>query len=162
MNANTVAAAYRSLEEEGYLIKRRRAGTRVAPQPPHALELSAAARLATEVLSSARSSGIDPADLVAAVASEAAAAATLSAVRVAVLAANPLSASRLARRVESALAGGVECVPVTAGEYRSLDYHLTVVAPELAATIQPGARAGTVHSYPSYLRYGPDFPAAAD
>lgn len=168
VNVNTVAGVYRQLEREGYLVQRRRAGTRVAGDPPRRPERALAALLADRALAQAAAAGLGAKQVaVALLAGSLRRAATEPKVRVAALAAGPLAAAQLASKAAEALGGAVEAVPVTPREYRSVDYHLTLVAPELAARLSEDPLASR-RGYPVSDRYGteqvygPDFPAGAD
>jgi GntR family transcriptional regulator len=168
VNANTVGAAYRALEEEGYLSQRKRAGTSVAPRPPSRLGQALAGYLAADVAAKARAAGIEPSDLVRAVAAHGALEAEPAGLRIAVIADTPLRAAALAERAGAALGDGVRCVPLTPTEYRSVDYHLAVVDPLLAPRLLPRPEPRDERSHPAqgtppfFLEYGPEFPAAAD
>jgi DNA-binding transcriptional regulator YhcF (GntR family) len=158
VNANTVAAAYRSLEREGYLTQRRRAGTTVAAAPPRRLERALAGLLAADVAERARAAGVASADLLSAVAAHGGA----PQLRVAVLAEDEGRARELARRAAGALGTRVQCVPLVPRDYVSVDYHLTIVDPALTDRLsQPQAGRGAA-GLPAYLAYSPEFPAAAD
>jgi GntR family transcriptional regulator len=161
VNANTVAAAYRALEREGYLVQRKRAGTTVAEAPPRRIERALAGRLAAEAAERARAAGVPAADLVRAVAAQSVAPAPQAPLRVAVLAASAARAEELAERAGVALGKGVHCVPLTPERYASVDYHLTVVDPALTGRLS-GRNEGRDASLPAHLAYGPEFPAAAD
>jgi DNA-binding transcriptional regulator YhcF (GntR family) len=162
VNANTVAAAYRSLEQEGYLTQRRRAGTTVAAAPPRGLERALAGLLAADVAERARAAGVASADLLSAVAAHGAAPSAAPQLRVAVLAEDEGRARELARRTGAALGARVECVPLVPSDYVSVDYHLTIVDPALTDRLsQPQAGRGAA-GLPAYLAYSPEFPAAAD
>jgi GntR family transcriptional regulator len=162
VNANTVAAVYRSLEREGYLTQRRRAGTTVAAAPPRTLERALAGLLASNVAERARAAGIGPTDLLTAVAAHAAAPGAAPRLRVAVLAADEGRATELARQTGAALGERVDCVPLVPRDYMSVDYHLTIVDPALSDRLSqplPGRRPARL---PAHLAYSPEFPAAAD
>jgi GntR family transcriptional regulator len=162
VNANTVAAAYRSLEREGYLTQRRRAGTAVADAPPRTLERALAGLLAADVAERARAAGVAPAELLRAVAARGAAPSAAPRLRVAVLAEDEGRATELARRTGAALGERVECVPRVPRDYVSVDYHLTIVDPALTdrlSQLQPGRGPARL---PAQLAYSPEFPAAAD
>ncbi|MEX2540461.1 MAG: GntR family transcriptional regulator [Trueperaceae bacterium] len=163
VNPNTIAGAYRALEKDGYLTQRKRAGTTVAPSPPRRLERALVGRLAAEAAERARAAGLDPADLVRAIAVHGVIRPEAPRLKVAVLAATGLRAADLARRAGSALGSSVLCVPLTPAEYVSVDYHLTVVDPQLTGRFaEPPAGAASDRPLPAYLAYGPEFPAAAD
>ena len=161
VNPNTVAAAYRTLEEEGYLVQRKRAGTTVAESPPTRVEAVVAERLAAEAARRARAAGLEPADLLRAVAAQAVLAQSGRQIRVAVLAATELQARVLAARVEALLGDEVTCLPSTPDRYDSLECHLTIIEPQLSGRLTPATPA-TDRPAPTYLRYGPEFPAGAD
>lgn len=163
VNPNTIAGAYRALEQEGYLTQRKRAGTSVAASPPRRLERALVGRLATEAAERARAAGLDPADLVRAIAVHGAARSDAPRLKVAVLAETELRAAELARRAGIALGSDVLCIPLSPAEYMSVDFHLTVIDPQLTDRLAAPA-AGTLleQPLPGYLSYGPEFPAAAD
>ena len=161
INPNTVAAAYRQLEQEGYLRQRKRAGTTVAEAPPRRPEALAAALLAARSTERAAASGISHEELLRAVAAHGLGRGTAEPrMRVAVLAASELQAQQLAARTEAILGERVECEPLTPERYHSVDFHLTVIDPGLSRRLvapQPRERP-----LPTYLSYGPEFPAGAD
>jgi DNA-binding transcriptional regulator YhcF (GntR family) len=163
VNHNTVAAAYRKLEREGYLAQRKRAGTTVAERPPRIFERALAGRIAAETAQRALLSGVATNDLIRALAAQSALERAGTRLRVAVLAENPLRASECAEKVGALLGAGFECVPLIPGDYVSVEYHLTVVDPELTTSL---SRERIVHDFkpspPAFLNYGPEFPAAAD
>lgn len=167
INYNTLAAAFRALEVEGYLHSRRGGGTRVVAEPPKppadllAMTLGAEFRARLDALGVAPSSAfahtgtvpLRPRPLVG------------------VLARTPLAASRASRRSRAILGDEVECVPVVPGTYRSGDYHLTVMDPSmldlLAATpVVATLTAATPNVIPSLESQvwtnGVEFPAGAD
>lgn len=163
VNPNTIAGAYRTLEKEGYLSQRKRAGTSVAESPPRRLERALLGRLAAETAGRARAAGLDPADLVRAVAAHGVMRSESPLLRIAVLAETDLRAAELARRAAGTLGDEVLCVPLTPADYVSVDYHLTVVDPRLTGRLaEPSAGASADRPLPGYLSYGPEFPAAAD
>lgn len=163
VNPNTVATAYRQLEREGYLKQRKRAGTSVAAAPPRRLERVLAGRLAAEVNDRARSAGLDTADLLRAVAADAATRVEKPVIDIAVLAGSELRAADLAQRAQEVLGDGVRCHPLTPEAYVSVDFHLTIVDPQLTVRLSPlNVDRPEATSVPPHLSYGPEFPAAAD
>lgn len=162
VNANTVAAAYRVLEEEGYLTQRKRAGTTVAKYPPRHLAAILTERLGAEAASKARAAGVDPNELLRAVAAHGALAGATPELRVAVLAATELQARTLAARTEAILGDGVACLPLTPERYDSQEYHLTIIDPALTDRLHSRRTDTGERPSPTYLRYGPEFPAGAD
>ena len=159
VNYNTVAAAYRALEAEGYLVQRRRAGTRVAPAPPKSAEESLGVRLAAGFAESVAASGLDVNKVIKLFAAQANLRGGRSPLNVAVLARTPLQAAVLAERAEVLLGEDSRCVPATLESYQSADYHLTLVHPELLDTPQPSyARPLFDSPWP----YDHNVPAGAD
>ena len=157
VNVNTVAAAYRQLESQGYLVTNRRAGTRIASNPPVSGNLTLAARLSREFADRLEALELDVAEVLPLVM----AAPESSPLRVAVVAASPLEAERAARRTRAVLGDSVRCVALTVESYQSHDYHLTVVDAGLVPTLR--GRANVIPPYDSdSLVHGPDFPAGAD
>ncbi|HEX7002620.1 MAG TPA: GntR family transcriptional regulator [Trueperaceae bacterium] len=159
VNPNTVASAYRTLENEGYLHQRKRAGTRVAQSPPRDPAGILAGRLAAEAAKRASAAGLSTSDLLRAVAAQSALVSRKPKLSVAVLAATELQARRLAAKTEAVLGDGFLCMPLTPLSYDSIDYHLTVIDPQLTSGL--GGRPESA-PLPTYLRYGPEFPAGAD
>lgn len=165
VNVNTAAAVYRELAEEGYLTQGRRAGTRVADAPPRSPERALAAALAEGARRRASAAGISPSDVALAMLAESSRTTKL---RVAAVAATPLAAAQLGAQVTALLGAEVEAVPVTPPTYRSVDYHFTVLAPELSAHLPgaeraaPAAASSAGSSAHADFPYGPSFPAGAD
>lgn len=169
VNVNTVASVYRDLADEGYLVQGRRAGTRVADAPPRQPERTLAAFLAARTSDQAAAAGVGAADVaLALLALEGRRTSARSPIRIATLAASPLAATRLASAAAEVFGGAFETVPVTPQTYRSIDYHFTVVAPELGAYLADeysgGGRSSSppANAYVAGSIYGPDFPAGAD
>ena len=159
VNYNTVAAAYRALEAEGYLVQRRRAGTRVALEPPKSTEEGLAVHLTAGFAESVAASGLDANEVIKFFAAQVNLRGRRSPLNVAVLARTPLQAAVLAERTEVLLGENFRCVPGTLKSYRSADYHLTLVHPELLDTPQPSyARPLFDSPWP----YDHNVPAGAD
>ena len=161
LNPNTVAGAYRTLEEEGYLTQRKRAGTTVAQLPPKRMAGILAERLAAEAAVKARAAGLGVNELVRAVAAQGALASARPKLRIAVLAETELQAGVMAKRTEAILGDEAVCLPLTPERYDSVDYHLTIVDPRLTARLfRPEASAE--RPLPTHLEYSPEFPSGAD
>ena len=163
-NYNTVAAAYRALEAQGYLTQRRRAGTRVAAEPPVSAQEVLAAHLSAEVAERVYALGLtadDALQLIGAriVSREVAPAAP----HIAVLAGDAAQADSLTRRAEALFGKKLTFVPVTLTSYRSQAYAATLVAPALLESLIADAALGAVR--PPHVPLWPntyDFPAGAD
>jgi GntR family transcriptional regulator len=155
LNYNTVAAIYRGLEREGYLVQNRRAGTRVADSPPqnrHPLEQ----HLASEFAQRLQSLQLDPEETLKLTLAQAALG-TAKPLRVAVIAQRPLEASQLAEQYQALLGASYRCVANTPESYESSDYALTLIDPALITTLQ------AVLEPPHYeASYSASFPAGAD
>jgi GntR family transcriptional regulator len=155
LNYNTVAAIYRSLEREGYLVQNRRAGTRVAAQPPkntRVLEQHLAAEFAQRL----QRLQLDPEETFKLTLAQAAVG-TSKPLRVAVVARRPLEASQLAERYEGLLGSSYHCVANTPESYKSSEYALTLIDPALITTLQ------ALLEPPRYeTSYSASFPAGAD
>ena len=136
INHNTVAAAYRALEAEGYLVQRRRAGTRVAPAPPKSAEEGLAVHLTAGFAEDVAASGLDANEVVKLFAAQVNLRGRRSPLNVAVLARTPLQAAALAERAGVLLGENFRCVPGAVDSYRSADYHLTLVHPELLVALR--------------------------
>ena len=136
INYNTVAAAYRALEAEGYLVQRRRAGTRVAPAPPKSAEEGLAVHLTAGFAEDVAASGLDANEVVKLFAAQVNLRGRRAPLKVAVLAHSPLQAAALAERAGVLLGADFRCVPGTVDAYRSADYHLTLVHPDLLVTLR--------------------------
>lgn len=161
LNANTVAGAYRALEEEGYLNQRKRAGTTVAEPPPRRMTGILAERLAAEAAAKATAAGVGTNELVRAVAAQRALAGARPKLRIAVLAETELQATVIAKRTESILGDEAVCLPLTPDRYDSVEFHLTVVDPRLTARLSR-PQAPLERPLPTHLEYSPEFPAGAD
>lgn len=141
------------------------AGTRVADAPPRSPERALAAALAEGARRRASAAGISPSDVALAMLAESSRTTKL---RVAAVAATPLAAAQLGAQVTALLGAEVEAVPVTPPTYRSVDYHFTVLAPELSAHLPgaeraaPAAASSAGSSAHADFPYGPSFPAGAD
>ena len=163
VNINTVAAAYRGLEGEGYLLQRKRAGTRVSDDPPRPAAALLAARLTAPLAATLRGLGLDGGEAAALLAAQCATGTTSGTPRVAVLARTPLRAHELAVQARTLLGHGIEFEAQTLGHYVSSRFHLTLIDPELSRTLERGLRAEATPSQPDeYRHYSPDFPAGAD
>ncbi len=157
VNVNTVAAAYADLEAEGYLVQRKRAGTRVAPEPPPARERALVAQMGAELARRTRTLGVSGADLLQTVAAQAALGGATPRFRVALLVEDPLQAQEILARASALFREGVELTPLTPSEYRAAEAHLTVVHPALTGRLAPPPAQP-----PAHLDFGTDFPAPAD
>ena len=157
VNPNTVAAAYRALARAGYLSQNKRAGTRVAAAPPRGTADLLALRAAQGIFDELRALGLEPEEILRRVGAEHALAGARIALKVAVLGRTPLEASQQAERVQAVLGETYRCFPQTLKGYHSLEYHLTVVTPELLASLSPEPFVPRPEPV-----YGPDFPAGAD
>lgn len=159
LNYNTVAAAYRELERRGYLEQNRGGGTRVTATLPQDPETDLLAHVTAEA---ARQLSALPGDANTALhllAANLALGSLKSPLTVAVLARTPLEAARAAERTWSILGDGYTCVPQTPAEFRSADYHLTVVDPGLVGQwAQPLSAASPPYVEP----HSATFPAGAD
>ena len=158
LNYNTVAAAYRALEREGYVVQNRRAGTRVAPEPPadpkQALVLDLIARLSRQLAGLE----LDTNDLLKLLVAQRSGRSEQQPYRLAVLAGTPLEALQAAERAQALLGENVTCVPETLHTYTSRTYHLTVIDPKLVPI-----RTATTNVIPTdTLVYSHAFPAGAD
>ncbi|MCA9837242.1 MAG: GntR family transcriptional regulator [Trueperaceae bacterium] len=159
LNYNTVAAAYRALEREGYLVQNRRAGTRVAAKPPSRPEQAMVSQLSQSFAQQLTSLGLDINESLKLVAAQAQQAQASPGLKMAVLAKTPLEAQQLAERLRAFLTDNFQCVPLTLDTYQSLDYHFTVIDPAL---IQRLTATPNVIPPLSTGLYSPDFPAGAD
>ena len=159
LNYNTVAAAYRELERRGYLEQNRGAGTRVAAVLPDDPTTDLLAHITAEA---ARQLSALPGDTNTALhllAANLALGSRKSPLTVAVLARTPLEAARAAERTRSILGDGYSCVPQTPAEFRSADYHLTVVDPGLVGQLAQFLSDAP----PPYVEaHSATFPAGAD
>ncbi|HEX7023054.1 MAG TPA: GntR family transcriptional regulator [Trueperaceae bacterium] len=163
VNTNTVAAAYRQLETEGYLLQRRRAGTRVADEPPQSPGSAVAAQLAAGFAEALARCGLEISQGVTLAVAQANLRAVATRTPVAVLATTPLQAARAAKRTEALLGERFSCVPLTPESYRPADYGLCIVDPELAAALHDQNRRRYDLMPPAATtQYGPEFPAGAD
>lgn len=157
VNPNTVAAAYAGLEKEGFLVQRKRAGTRVAAEPPRSPEGALLAGLAWQTASRAQGLGLPAAELVRAVAAQAALAGKPPRFRVALIADDPLQAEELRARAALLLPEDAELVACSPDNYASQRTHLAVIHPALTERLVTEARAPERH-----LDFGTDFPSPAD
>lgn len=160
VNANTVAAAYAALEQGGWLVQRKKAGTRVADEPPLEASFSLMSMLAGTLAVQAARLGLDAPTLLRVVAAQLALRAEAPRTRVAALARSPLKAAALAERASALFGERFFCVPQTPEAYDSSVYHFTLVDPELSAVL--GAPTRERAPLPYHLQYSPAFPAAAD
>lgn len=158
LNYNTVAAAYRALEREGYLVQNRRAGTRVAPEPPEDPKQDLALGLLAQMSRQLEALELDPNDLLKLLATQSYRRAQQPSYKVAVLARTPLAALRVAERAKVLLGEQVTCVPETPQTYVSSSYHLTVVDPNLVPTWTATANVIPMDT----MAYSHAFPAGAD
>ena len=159
LNYNTVAAAYRALERAGYLVQNRRAGTRVAPNPPKAIRETLSSYLSASFAAQLTANGLDVNEALHQVAAHAAQQATSSPLKVAVLGRSPIEAAQAAERSQAVLGDGFRCIPMTPSSYTSLEYHLTLIDPPLAPALRSSANVIPREVGPGYSS---DFPAGAD
>ena len=160
-NYNTVAAAYRALETQGYLVQRRRAGTRVAAQPPMSAQEVLAVHLSAEVAERIRALGLATNNTLQLIGAHTAtkAATAERAPRVAVLAEGAAQAASLAERAEALFGRALNFVPATLTSYRGQNYAATLIAPALLESlITPRERLPYTPMWPNTY----DFPAGAD
>lgn len=157
VNVNTVAAAYADLETEGYLEQRKRAGTRVAAQPPASPQAAFVAALAGEAWARARAMGLDATELVQAMAAHAGLATAPPRFRVALLADDAEQAAEIMQRARLLFRPEVDLVASTPAEYDSQSVHLTALHPALSARLAERASPP-----PHQLDFGTDYPAPAD
>jgi GntR family transcriptional regulator len=155
LNYNTVAAIYRGLERDGYLIQNRRAGTRVADNPPKHTQILEQ-HLASEFAQRLRSLQLDPEETLKLTLAQAAIG-TSKPLRVAVIAQRLLEAHQLSERYQALLGQAYVCVPNTPESYSSTDYAMTLLDPSLVATLQT---LSTPSHYESV--FSASFPAGAD
>lgn len=158
LNYNTVAATYRALERDGYLEQNRRAGTKVATNPPKNTEQALAAHLSAAFAERLTTLGLDLNETIKLVAAHASLRREQQPLQVAVLGQTPLEAARASERTQAILGEQVRCVPQLPETYQSTDYHLTVINPALITKLTASPKV-TLEP-PDY--YGPDFPAGAD
>ena len=156
INPNTVAAAYRALAEAGYLSQNRRAGTRVAAAPPQAPAETLALHLGRRFARDLGALGLSLAQLLPLLAAGSALGMQRP-LRIAVLGRTPMEAFVQAERARAVLGQDFDCVPQTLPTYRSLEHHLTLVSPELLASLAPETFIAEQHE-----RHSADFPAGAD
>lgn len=161
LNYNTVAAAYRELERQGYVVQNRRAGTRVATTIPTDPSTTLLAHVTADMAQQLGALGADPGEIIKMLAAQLALGSRSKPLEVAVLARTPLEAAQTATRTQAILGDGYRCIPQTPNEYRSTDYHLSVVSPELVASLAPPPLPGTAPT-PSTEMYSAAFPAGAD
>ena len=166
-NYNTVAAAYRALEAQGYLVQRRRAGTRVAAEPPIGAQEVLAVHLGAEIAERLNALGLAAEDTLQLIGAQTALKAKAkSRPLVAALAGDALQAVSLAERAK-ALFRELAFVPVTLEAYESQDFVATLIHPHLLRSLQNAARTlkDTEPQRPPYTPVWPsayDFPAGAD
>lgn len=161
LNYNTVAAAYRELERQGYVVQNRRAGTRVAATVPADPMTALMTHVTANVAHQFGALGADPGEVIKMLAAQLALGSCRQPLKVAVLARTPLEAAQTAARTKAILGDSYRCVPQTPGEYRSTDYHLSVISPELVASLAPPSLPGVAPT-PSAEVYSAAFPAGAD
>ncbi|MEM6428231.1 MAG: GntR family transcriptional regulator [Deinococcota bacterium] len=161
LNYNTVAAAYRALEQEGYLVQNRRAGTRVADAPPRPLENVLLNHLGSRVAQEIKHHDLNVGDVLKTITTQVALDTQAQPLRVAVLAPSPLDAQQAAERTGSILGDDFTCIPMTPDHYSSADYHLTVVDPVLANALRATADVIPTSTQTDSW-YSHEFPAGAD
>ena len=163
-NYNTVAAAYRALEAQGYLVQRRRAGTRVAPQPPVGAQEVLAVHLSADIAERIRNLDVAEDDMLHLIGAQMAREKVSGrAPHVAVLSSDATSAASLAHKVRALLGEKMTYIPVTLASYQSQRYALTLVAPALLESLL--ATRDTVQNpvpFTPLWTNTPAFPAGAD
>jgi DNA-binding transcriptional regulator YhcF (GntR family) len=163
LNYNTVAAAYRTLEKKGYVVQNRRAGTRVADRLPEDPETDLLAHQTAAVAEDLSRLSGDQALVMNLLAANLALRSQKTPLRVAVLARTPLAAARATSRTQTILGDSYTCVPQTPHafhhDFRSADYHLTVIDPDLLNRFAEPSRVAP----PPYIEaHSAAFPAGAD
>jgi len=161
LNYNTVAAAYRKLEAQGYVVQNRRAGTRVATTVLVDPATDLVAHVTADMAQRLGALGAEPGEIVKMLAANLALGPRRKSFDVAVLAGTPLESVRAATRTQAILGDAFRCVPQTPGEYRSAAYHLSVISPELVASLTEPSIPRTVPSQEAEI-YSAAFPAGAD
>ncbi|MEM7738209.1 MAG: GntR family transcriptional regulator [Deinococcota bacterium] len=161
LNYNTIAAAYRALEQEGYLVQNRRAGTRVADTPPQPLEHVLLSHLGSRVAQEIKHHDLNVGDVLKTITTQVALDVKAQPLRVAVLAPSPLDAQQAAERTGSILGDDFNCIPMTPDHYTSADYHLTVVDSALANALRATADVIPTSTQTDSW-YSHEFPAGAD
>ncbi len=156
INYNTVAAAYRTLQRRGYLEQHRRGGTRVAEPLPEDPATDLLTYQTAAVAAQLKALSDDTPTLMNLLAAHLALGKEAPALRVAVVARTPLTAARAAARTQTILGDGYACVPQTPEAFRSADYHLTVVDPDLLIEAERSA------FLPYREVHNASFPAGAD
>lgn len=157
VNVNTVAAAYASLESEGYLVQRKRAGTRVSAAPPRSTRTAFLAALGADAASKARALTIGANELVSAVAAHAVLGEASPRFRVALLVDDPLQAEEALTRGRMLFRHDVALIAVTPEAYDSASVHFTAIHPALTERLVAPTPA------PQHqLEFDADFPAPAD
>ncbi len=159
LNYNTVAAAYRALEREGYLVQNRRAGTKVSPTPPVKPEQALLSQLSQTFASQLTKLGLDINEGLKQVSAQVSHTQALAQLTIAVLAKTPLEATQLADRLELFLPSQFKCIPLTLENYQSMDYHFTFIDPAL---IQRLTATANIIPPMAASHYSPEFPAGAD
>ncbi len=157
-NYNTVAAAYRALEARGYLVQRRRAGTRVAAKPPVDAQEVLAAHLSAEVAERIRALGLAADDTLRLIGAYALSSDAV-APPVAVLAGGAAQAASLAEKARALFGQTLTFVPTTLTSYRRQTYAATLIEPTLLESLI------TSREHSPHLPVWPntyDFPAGAD
>ncbi len=157
LNYNTVAAVYRRLEREGYVVQNRRAGTRVASQPPKRGEQVLEHHLAAEFAQRLKGLNVNAEETLKLTLAQAALGFSSQPLKVAVVARRPLEAQQLSERYQALLGQAYLCIPNTPESYSSTDYAMTLLDPSLVPTLQ------TLSTPPRYENfYSASFPAGAD
>jgi len=160
VNYNTVAAAYRALAVEGFLVQRTRAGTRVAPEPPVSPEGALALHISSDLAERLIALGLDPEAFFRIAQAQVHVRVNAAPLPVAVLARTPLQAAALAERCRALFGARVRCVPQTLADYTSSTYHLTVTDPDLLLELRDAARPPALYT-PAWS-FDHDVPAGAD
>lgn len=164
-NYNTVAAAYRALEAQGYLVQRRRAGTRVAAEPPVSAQERLSAQVGAEVAERIHAFDLEAEDTLQLIGAHIAREeSTQSAPHVGVLAGDAVQAASFARKAAALFGDKVNVVPVTLASYERQTYAATLVAPALLESLISAntVRDSTNLPYTPFWPSSYDFPAGAD
>jgi DNA-binding transcriptional regulator YhcF (GntR family) len=157
LNYNTVAAIYRGLEREGYVVQNRRAGTKVAEHPPRKPEQHLEHHLASEFAKRLQALQLNPEETLKLTLAQAAVGGSGKPLRVAVVAQRPLEASQLSERYQAVLGTSYVCVGLTPESYVSSEYALTLIDPSLITILQTLLAPSRYESV-----YSTSFPAGAD
>ena len=138
-------------------MQNRRAGTKVADEPPRNPEQAFAVTLSQDIQKQLQALNLSNNDFLKILTAQQNRTQPMN-FNVAVLAKTPLDAMQISEKIKMIWGEQVICVPETIQTYKSTSYHLTVIDPDLVPSLHASANVIMEDGF----TYSHDFPAGAD